>query len=182
MSDQSQQIALRIKDLREISGLSAASLAKKLNIPLPEYQSYESGTVDIPAGFILNVAHYFKMDMTTLLTGQNPHLHVYSLVRKGKGVPVERKKPYIYQSLGYHFQKKKVEPFWVCVEPSSVEPEMNSHPGQEFHFILEGQLQVTIDGHDLVLNEGDSLIFDSSYQHSLKALDGRPVKLLVMVV
>jgi len=182
MSDQSQQIALRIKDLREISGLSAESLAEKLNIPLQEYQSYESGEVDIPAGFILSVAHYFNVDMTTILTGQNPHLHMYSLVRKGKGVPVERNKPYIYQSLGYHFQHKKVEPFWVCVEPSADEPEMNSHSGQEFHFIIEGQLQVTIDGHNLILTEGDSLIFDSSYNHSLKALDDKPVKLLVMIV
>ncbi len=182
MPEQTRQIALRIMDLREISGLSAASMSKKLDVPVDEYLAYESGNVDIPAGFLLKVSHHFGVELTTLLTGQNPHLHVYSLVRKGKGVPVERKKPYTYQSLGFHFQNKKIEPFWVSVEPSNAEPEQNSHDGQEFHFVLEGKLSVTIDGHELVLTEGDSLIFDSNYQHSLKALDNKPVKLLVVLI
>lgn len=182
MPEQTRQIALRIMDLREISGLSAASMSKKLDVPVDEYLAYESGNVDIPAGFLLKVSHHFGVELTTLLTGQNPHLHVYSLVRKGKGVPVERKKPYTYQSLGFHFQNKKIEPFWVSVEPSNTEPEQNSHDGQEFHFVLEGKLSVTIDGHELVLTEGDSLIFDSNYQHSLKALDNKPVKLLVVLI
>ncbi|HPG37754.1 MAG TPA: cupin domain-containing protein [bacterium] len=181
MSEQTRQIALRILDLREISGLSAASLAKKLEVSPDEYLAFESGDVDIPAGFLLKVSHHFGVELTTLLTGQNPHLHVYSLVRKGNGVPVERKKPYAYQSLGFHFQNKKIEPFWVCVDPSKTEPEQNSHDGQEFHYVLEGKLQVTINGHELVLTEGDSLIFDSNYQHSLKALDNKPAKLLVIL-
>jgi mannose-6-phosphate isomerase-like protein (cupin superfamily) len=182
MSEQTRQIALRILDLREISGLSAASLAKKLDIALDEYLAYESGNVDIPAGFLLKLSHHFGVELTTLLTGKNPHLHIYSLVRKGNGVPVERKKPYTYQSLGFHYQNKKMEPFWVSVEPAKTEPELNSHSGQEFHFVLEGKLQVTIDGHELVLTEGDSLIFDSNYQHSLKALEEKTVKLLVIII
>jgi len=117
MNDQIQQIAARIKELREIEGISAESLAKKLEIDPELFQSYESGKTDIPVGFLCKVANYFNLELSSLLVGEEPKLHVYAIVRKGKGIIVNRRKQYQYESLASNFVSKKAEPFIVTVEP-----------------------------------------------------------------
>ena len=123
MSDQIRQISARIKELREISGVSIEALAKELNISIETYKEYESGNKDIPVSFLYEIANKFNVELTAILTGEGPKLHSYALVRKGKGVSIERRKQYKYQSLAYNFVNKKAEPFLV-----SVEPEPDSHP------------------------------------------------------
>ena len=54
--------------------------------------------------------------------------------------------------------------------------------GQEFNYILEGSLKVVIDKHELILEEGDSLYFDSGQNHAMKALNGKPAKFLAIII
>ena len=184
MSDQIKMIAARIKDLREIAGISQQSLAKELGIPVETYKEYESGNKDIPVSFLYEIANRFKVELTAILTGEGPRLRTYALVRKGKGVSVERRKEYKYQSLAYNFINKKAEPFLVTVEPEpdNTPVHYNSHPGQEFNYLLEGSMKIFIDGRELILNEGDTLYFDSSVRHGMKALNGKPAKFLAFIV
>jgi mannose-6-phosphate isomerase-like protein (cupin superfamily) len=183
MQDQIRQIALRIKDLREISGVTAESLAKELKVPYESYVMYESGSVDIPVGILYQIANKFNVELTALLTGENPHLHIYSLVRKGKGVAVERRKEYEYEALGANFSHKKAEPFMVAVAPEAedIPFALNSHSGQEFDYVLKGTLKIKIDNYEVTLNEGDSIFYDSGYDHGMKAMNGEPAKFLAIV-
>lgn len=184
MSEQIKEIAARISDLREISGLSIETVAEEFGISQDLYQEYEGGTVDIPVSFLYKVAHKFKVDLTEILTGASPKLHTYCLVRKDKGVSMERREQYKYQSLAYNFVHKKADPFMVTVEPELEDSPVhfNTHPGQEFNYVLAGSLQVIIGGHELILNEGDSLFFDSGTPHGMKALDGRAAKFLAIIL
>jgi transcriptional regulator with XRE-family HTH domain len=183
MSNQIKQISERIKDLREISGITIETLSKELGISKDTYAEYESGNVDIPVSFLYEVANKFKVELSAILTGDNPKLHIYSVVRSGKGVSVERRKEYKYQSLAYNFRNKKSEPFLVTVDPDpSDEPvHYNSHPGQEFNYMIEGGMRIYIDGHEIILNEGDSIYFDSSYNHGMKAIGDKQVKFLAII-
>ena len=183
MSEQIRQIAQRIKELREISGISIDTLAKEFNISVEEYAEYESGNVDIPVSFLYQVASKFGVELSAILTGEDPTLHTYALVRKGKGVGVDRRKDYKYKNLAYNFKHKKAEPFLVTVDPQpdNVPVNFNSHPGQEFNYVLEGSMKVFIDGYELVLNEGDSLFFDSGYPHGMKALNNKTAKFLAVI-
>jgi len=96
---------------------------------------------------------------------------------------IERRKDYKYQSLAYNFANKKIEPFLVTVEPdSNSEVNYNSHPGQEFNYVIEGVLKVIINGHEIILNEGDSLFFDSGAKHGMKAMNGKPAKFLAIIL
>lgn len=184
MSDQIRQIAARIKDLREIAGLSVETLAGELGISAETYRQYEEGNIDIPIGFLYELSTKFHVELTAVLTGEGPRLRTYCLVRKDKGVSVDRRNPYKYHSLAYNFINKKAEPFRVCVEPSAEDEPIhfNSHPGQEFNYVLEGTLMVYIDGYQLTLNEGDSLYFDSSHNHGMKALGGKQSKFLAIII
>lgn len=184
MSEEIRQIAERIKGLREIAGISQEDLAKEMGISLETYHEYESGNVDIPVSFLYEVATKFKVELTAILTGENPRLHIYSVVRSGKGASMERRKEYKYNSLAYNFVHKKAEPFLVTVDPdpSDAAVHYNSHPGQEFNYVLEGTMKVVINGHEIVLNEGDSLFFDSGYSHGMKAVGNKPAKFLAVIL
>jgi transcriptional regulator with XRE-family HTH domain len=184
MSEQIRLIAERLKGLREIENISPETLAKELNIPIATYLDYESGNADIPVSFLYEVSARFKIELSAILTGENPRLHTYALVRKGKGVSVERRKEYKYQSLAYNFVHKKAEPFLVTVEPDPCNTPMhyNSHPGQEFNYLLEGSLKVVVDNHTIDLNEGDSLFFDSNCKHGMIALNGKHAKFLAIIL
>lgn len=183
MSEKVKQIAQRIKTLREIAGTSPEALAKELKVSVEQYKHYESGAVDIPVSFLYAVAHKFKIELTALITGEEPRLHLYSLVRSGKGLAVERRKEYNYQDLAYNFIRKRGEIFLVTVEPTSprVKPHVYSHAGQEFTYVLEGSLRLVLNGHDIILKEGDSLFFDSGYDHAMVALDHKPAKFLAVI-
>ncbi len=184
MNEQIRQIAERIKDLREISGISAETIAKDLGVPTRQYLEYEQGNTDMPIGFLYKIAHRYSIELAAILSGENPKLHVFCVARKGRGLKVERKKPYNYESLAYNFIQKKAEPLLVTInpEPENSPLENSAHPGQEFDYVLQGTLKVTIDGHEIILNEGDSIYFDSQYDHSVKAMNNIPVKILAIVI
>lgn len=184
MSDQIKQIAVRLKELREISGISPETLSKEFGISVATYKEYESGNVDIPVSFLYEAAGKFNVELTAILTGENPKLQTYCLVRKDKGVSVERRKEYKYQNLAFNFVHKKAEPFLVTVEPDTDDKPVhyNSHPGQEFNYVLEGSIKIIVNGHELILNEGDSLFFDSGANHGMKALNGKPAKFLAVIL
>lgn len=180
--DQIKQIAARIKELRDIFGVSLESLAGELGITSDLYQEYEEGTTDIPVGVLSQIAQKFNVSLSALLTGEEPRLETYSLVRKGKGISVERRKAYQYQSLAHNFIHKKAEPFLVTVEPKPGEAiSVNNHPGQEFNYVIEGSLKVVLGKHEIILNEGDSLFFDSTIDHGMQALEGSKAKFLAII-
>ena len=184
MTEQIRQTAERIKEIREISGISAESLAKSLRVTKELYNKYESGKSDIPVGIIFKISELFNIELSVMLGGDNPKLHIYGVVRNGKGLKLERRKQYKYESLAYNFINKKAEPFMVTVDPGteSTIMEFNSHAGQEFNYVIKGTMMTIIDGHEIILNEGDSIYFDSGYKHAMKALNGEQLKFLAIVL
>lgn len=184
MQEKLREIAARIRDLREISGLSAADMARGLGLETATYERYEAGTEDISASMLFEIASRLKVDLTVLLTGESPRMKVFAVTRKGKGIAVERRREYRYESLAAHLLHKKAEPFFVVVDPkpSGTPLSTNSHPGQEFDYVLEGTLRVIIHDNEIELNEGDSLFFDSSYAHGMQALGGKPCRFLAIIL
>lgn len=95
---------------------------------------------------------------------------------------MERSKAYKYQSLAAGFMNRQADPFIVTVEPNDNPIHLNSHAGQEFNLILEGRMLLNINGKELVLEEGDSIYFDSASLHGMKALDNKTVKFLAVII
>lgn len=184
MADEMKQIARRIKEIREISETSVEKMAGNLNIPADLYTRYESGVTDIPVSFVFKIAQWFNIELSVLLGGDNPKLRIYGVVRKGKGLNLERRKQYKYENLAYNFIHKKAEPFMVTIDPDpEKEPSVAyAHPGQEFNYVLEGTMMLNIDGHEVILNEGDSIFFDSGYKHLMRALNNKQVRFLAVIL
>ena len=179
--DQIGQVAARVRELRELSGITAEAMAADLGLDPAAYRALESGLEDISVGILMRIAQRCKVELVSLITGEEPRLRTYSLTRRGKGASVARKVEYQYESLASNFIHKKAEPFLVTVAPGGpLHP--NSHPGQEFTYVLEGRLMVSVAGHELVLEAGDSLYFDSNSPHAMAALDGQTARFLAVIV
>lgn len=184
MQEKIKEIASRIREMRELSNLSVEEVAAHLDIFATEYSQYESGEADIPASRLLELASIFKVDMGLLLTGEEPRMHFYSVTRRDKGVCVERRKAYRYQNLAANFIHAKAEPFLVTVDPkpTTEAPSKNAHPGQEFNYLIEGRMRFYIRDQEIELEPGDSIYFDSSCPHAMRALDNKPARFLAIIL
>jgi mannose-6-phosphate isomerase-like protein (cupin superfamily) len=184
MNEQIRLIAQRIRALRDIAQISPETCARDLGVPLETYCAYESGKADIPASFLYQVAGKFHVELSSLLTGEEPRLRVYAVTRAGRGVRVDRRKDYGYQSLAFNFIDKKMEPFLITVEPrpASDPIPLNTHPGQEFNYVLEGALKVVVEGHEVLLSPGDSIYFDARHGHGMKAVGETTAKFVAVIL
>ena len=183
MSEELKQVAMRLRAIREIAGVSADTLAIELELDPKQYEIYESGETDIPVSILYAVANKLGVELVSILTGGEPHLHKYSLVRNGEGLDVNRSKQYKYKNIAYKMQNKKAEPFLVTVDPSPEdEPiHLNVHPGQEIDYILEGSVIIQIGNNKITLTEGDTLFYDSTSPHGMKAVGDKPAKFLAII-
>ena len=172
--EQLRLIALRIRDLRDISGLTTQEMAEKTGIDLAEYEAYETGTRDFSFSHLFNIAEALGVDISDLLTGESPKLHGYVLTRNGQGLRFNRREQYVYHHLAYNFRNKLAEPFIVTVSEDDAEAvkQAHSHEGQEFDYVLEGTLKIVLGGNELYLQKGDSLYYDSSLPHVMYAIEG----------
>lgn len=184
MKAERQDIAARLKELRELEGRSLEEVAEVLGVTVDGYQRYETAEADIPASSLHNLAQLLNADLTELLTGKAPRMKVFCVTRAGGGVKVTRRKDYQYRNLAANFSGRQVNIFEVTVPPDAGETGLheNTHPGQEFNYLLEGRMKVRIHGNELVLETGDCIYFDSNYGHSMEALDGQPARFLAMIV
>lgn len=180
MNDQIQQIAQRIKELREILEVDVHELAKQVNVSVEEYEQYENAQVDIPIGVIYAVAAALNVDPTVLLTGDAPRMNSYTIVRQGKGVSVERYAGYKFHSLAFNYIGRSFDPMIVDLEPMEKGPELVVHGGQEFNYVLEGTVQLVIGSKEFILKAGDSAFFDPSMPHGQRAIGG-PVRFLTII-
>ena len=182
MNEQIKQIAERLKGLRDSLELSIDEMAGQSNRTPEDIRLYESGKTDIPMSFLFDVAQHFGIDTSTLISGEEPRMTTYFITRYGRGKSIERNKAYKYQALASGYVRPNAEPFEVTVEPNDHEIHLNSHEGEEFNYVLEGRLLFRINSKDLILNPGDSIYFDSSNPHGMKALDNKPVKFLAIII
>jgi len=92
--------------------------------------------------------------------------------RRGKGVQVERYPGYEYSSLAYNFKGRTLEPLLVQLDSSRPQAAQVAHFGQEFNYVVEGRMKVTVGRAEYILAAGDSIYFDATLPHSQSAVDG----------
>ncbi len=171
------EVAMRIREMREIMGFTTADMAEKTEVSVDAYEQYESGALDFPFSFIHKCSLAFGIDMTDLLEGRSKNLlSGYTVTRKGQGQQTAKEDGIAIANLAPRFRDKIAEPYWVRYEynPSQANKPIHlaTHSGQEFDLIISGKLKVQIGDHTEILSEGDSIYYDSSTPHGMIAVDG----------
>ena len=180
------EVALRIKEMREIMGFSAAEMAEKTEVSEEQYLQYESGTVDLPFTFIHKCALAYGVGMADLLEGRSAKLSTYTVTRKGHGVNTAKEDGIDIQNMAPWFVNKLAEPYYVTYQYNEELQDKpihtTKHSGQEFDFVVSGRLKFQIGDNVEYLSEGDSIFYNSSLPHGMIAVDGRDCVFIAIVV
>ncbi|MEA5051441.1 MAG: XRE family transcriptional regulator [Oscillospiraceae bacterium] len=180
-----REIAGRVRGLRELMEIPTAEMAKKLEMSEADYLARESGKTDFSVTFLSKCANVFGVDLIELMTGEPPKLSFYTVVRAGKGLPLERRSGFKYQHLAPVFKDKKMEPFLVVAPYKAQEQdkpiELSTHKGQEMDYILSGQLKVVLGGRTELLGPGDTIYYDSENKHGMIAAGGADCTFLAIL-
>jgi transcriptional regulator with XRE-family HTH domain len=173
MNEKLVSLSERIKELREILEISALDMAKDTDIPFETYSKYEKGELDIPISVLYTIANRLGTDVTVLLTGEEARMDSAAVCRSGKGAQIERYPGYEYSSLAYNFKRRTMEPLLVLLDSSRPVAAPVSHSGQEFNYVVEGQVKVTVGKAEHILSPGDSIYFDARIPHGQSAVNGK---------
>ena len=185
-SSKLMEVAQRIREMREIFGMTESEMAQKTEVSVEEYCQYEAGKLDFPFTFIHKCSLAFGIGITDLLEGQSAHLSSYTVTRKGMGQETAKEDGIQIQNLAPLFRKKIAEPYWVRYEYSKELQDkpihLTKHSGQEFDFVMQGRLKIQIGDNVEYLEAGDSIYYNSSTPHGMIAVDGEDCLFVAVVL
>ncbi len=176
-NDKLFEVANRIREMRDICGFTEQQMAAKTDVSVEDYRLYESGGMDMPFSFIHKCALAFDLELTDLLEGHSSRLTSYTVTRKGQGQETAKEDGIRIANLAPKFRDKIAEPYWVRYEYDPAQQNkpihLATHSGQEFDLVISGRLKVQIGNHVEILDEGDSIYYNSSTPHGMMAVDGQ---------
>ncbi|MBQ3491264.1 MAG: AMP-binding protein, partial [Oscillospiraceae bacterium] len=180
------EIAARIRELREISGISQEDMAVRIGISVEEYRRCEEGTKDLSIAFLYRCVLIFGVDMSDLLEGRSPKLRSYALTRKGEGQRIEEAHHMVGYNLAADFRNRIALPLYMSVKyrpEAEQEPiELTTHEGQECDIVIKGSMRIQIGENQEVLHPGDCIYYDSSTPHGMIAVDGEDCAFYAIVL
>ncbi len=167
------KIGEKISRFRQSAGISVDELAVKISVTPAVMQQIERDVVQPTIAALLKISKYFKIDMSNFFEAEKPKK--IEVLRKEERRKVKRDRGTKDNPLSYSYEalaspsNKHMLPYLVEFDVG-VEEEVEplSHEGEEFLYVLEGELDIHVDNEVIRLHPGDSLYFDSSMPHSLQ--------------
>jgi quercetin dioxygenase-like cupin family protein len=175
----------KLRAVRELRGFTLEELSKKTGIEPEVLGLLESGEAYLPLGQVIRLSKALSMRMSDVIsTGEEPFTVVRSGERKSFvrfGKSKQASHGYEYESLAPDKKDRVMEPFIVTLHPAAGD-QPSSHDGQEFIYVLDGEMEVVIDDFREVLGPGDAVYYDSTSMHLVKAYGDKPAKILAVLV
>lgn len=172
-----------IRAIREGKGLSLTAAAEAAGITKGALSKIEKAQVSAPVSTLLEIAKALGVHMSRFFP-EPEERPGYVLVRNGEAPLIARGGSaygYDYQALALGMPDKQAEPFILTMRPGDKKGEFR-HGGEEFIYILEGKMAMTLEGEEFILAEGDSLYFDPSRSHTCVAHGGQPVRMICVFI
>jgi len=141
-----REMAGRIRELRELEGLTLEEMAVKTGVTTEEYMLCEKGESDLNFAFIYRCALVLNVNVTDIIEGYSPTLKSYTVTKFGTGQKVSQAHGMTYYNLAYSFRNRIAEPLYVrSVYDENAQTrdiELTTHAGQECDLFIEGNLLV----------------------------------------
>ena len=181
------QIGEKIKRFREDHALTLKDMAKRTGLSTAVLSQIENHLISPPLGTLIRITQALELRPGHFFD-QHPD-KPFTIVRKEERRPVSRfaskrgiQYGYSYESLGHDMKDRHMEPFLVTLEPATLaSPKPAAHDGEEFLFVLEGEMEVTLGNHSDVLQPGDAIYYDSKIPHLVQC-KGREKAVILAVI
>jgi quercetin dioxygenase-like cupin family protein len=181
---ETESLGDRVRKAREMRSVSLADLSAQTGIRVETLQSVESNELIPPLGELVKLGKALETRMGYFISPGTEK--AMTVVRAGQRQPVARHRGkkaerygYSYESLAPEKANRVMEPFILTLLPSADE-KPSTHDGQEFIFVLDGQVKVRVADRSEVLGPGDALYYDSKEPHFVGCA-GEEAKILAVL-
>jgi transcriptional regulator with XRE-family HTH domain len=178
----------KIAQIREARKLSQAELADRSQVALGLVQQIEAGELIPSLTPLTRIARVLGVRMGTFLDDVeevgpvvNRKGRIKQTVRFAGGSRAARGE-LDFHALALDKAGRHMEPFLIDVLPASdKEYEKSSHEGEEFLYVLSGEIELLYGKDSYRLAEGDSIYYDSIVAHHVHAGADAPARILAVV-
>jgi transcriptional regulator with XRE-family HTH domain len=182
----------RIVELCKTYSVSRETLAERSGIPVELIRRIEEEGHIPDLAPLVKISRALGVRLGTLLDDHEELGPVITragkagdIVRFITGVPDSKPQTGEHQGFSFHAlaadkNSRHMEPFIVDIEPDA-EQEKSTHEGEEFIYILSGSLSLEYGAESYVLNQGDSVYYDSIVAHRVLSADAKPVRILAVI-
>jgi len=181
------RVGEKIKELREDQAMSLDEMARLSGLSSSVLSQIENHMVSPPLGTLIRLAKALKVPVGAFYgeEARDP----FCLVRADERKVVSRfasteglSYGYSYESLGFAKKDRRMEPFIVTLtKPEVPEVDPNQHAGEEFIYVLEGEVEIKLGEHTDVLKPGDSIYYDANIPHVVKAHGEGEAKIVAVI-
>jgi transcriptional regulator with XRE-family HTH domain len=173
--DEAESVGMQIRMAREARGLSVLELAEKAGCSEEYLDWVEEGQVQPPVALLIRLARALRMDSGTFLETQQ------SLSRR-KQEADKRTEHYSYRTLTPSEEDSHLMAFSITIPPKTSHTGVGyRHEGEEFVYVLSGEVVVTIEKKRKKLAKRECLRFNSNLHHHLSNPGSRKAELLVIL-
>jgi electron transfer flavoprotein alpha subunit len=167
-----------VRQLREARNWSQAELAQTTGQTPDFIEQVETDQLSPPVSFILGMAQAMKVDPSTFLRKEEQ-----AAIRDRRAQAYyQRTQEYSYTTLTPGAENSHLRGFMVTIEPHQAhKPVAYKHDGEEFIYIMEGQLELTLGTKVSKLRVGECIRFNSDVPHKLKSASNEPTRCLVVL-
>jgi transcriptional regulator with XRE-family HTH domain len=171
-------IGSKLKKLRLSKKLTLQNVASEIGFSPALISQIENNNISPPIATLSKLATFFGVKMSSLFAEgeEDPR---YEVVRKDERKTVPRvisregtSHGYSYESFSFRMQDKKMAPFLITLSGDIQDDNTYSDEGESFSYVIEGSCELLLDGRKIILEEGDSVYFDSSLEHRFRSKDG----------
>lgn len=180
-----ESVGDRIRRVREMRGLTVKDLSSRTGIDIDTLARVESGKLIPALGQLVRLGKALDMKMGYFISPgiDKPMTVVRKHERRSVSRYGETKSMlygYSYESLAPDKANRLMEPFIIKLVPTETE-EFSTHSGQEFLYVLEGEIKVQVGDRADFLKPGDAVYYDSNQPHLVRCAGTAPAKVLAVL-
>ena len=178
MKQSESEVGARIRDLRLRHGLSLRSLASLCGISANAISLIERGENSPTVSSLQQLALALDVPITDFFEDETTRTAVF--IKHGEGIRYSNDSVEL-ENLGVGIQNQQLEPFRLTIAPGSEScDEPVNHPGQEFVYCLDGEIEYHVSSQRYLLKAGDSLLFQANQQHCWRNPESEPTTVLLI--
>lgn len=182
------KIGKKIKEFRTFRQISLEDLAMKANIDVKQLDFIENKGNVPSLGHLIKITRALGVRIGTFLDDQDQLGPVVSKAGQGSSTMSfsssnEQAREHLnFFSLAQDKTGRHMEPFLVDIQPDNVsDHKLSSHEGEEFIYVISGNVEISYGKENFKLTEGDSIYYDSVIAHNVHADGDKPAKILAVV-
>jgi transcriptional regulator with XRE-family HTH domain len=154
----------KIKELREKKGLTMKRLAELVQCTSSLISQLEKGKADPSISTLKKIAEALNANIVDFVSFEATEDEVVTRADKRVVMQLPRWDARI-QSLIRAIGKKKMQPFYTVIKPGGGSHGLYSHNGEEFGIVLQGEMELTLEGKVYKVGKNDSFYFSSQIPH-----------------